>query len=162
MMNRKDFKPMICPVCSDFYFSDLTEDDNQEEQFQCSQCGWVYSLRQLECPDWVDPQAKYSLNEFRELYREKKLADPSYSYIEDTYEATPHLCPVCGKHSFSDIASFEVCPVCGWEDDPVMEAEPNDWAGNANDLCLNDFRKRFFKALDSDPTYRFDEKGIPQ
>lgn len=162
MMNRAEYKPMLCPVCKDFYFTDLLEDDVIEEQFQCTQCGWIYSLRQVEDPDWFDPSVKYSLNEYCEMYREKKAANPVYNYTDEVYKASPHPCPVCGQTTFSDHASFEVCPVCGWEDDPVMEEEPDAWAGSANDLCLNDFRKRYYQALDKNPAYRFDKNGIPQ
>lgn len=161
-MNKSDYKPMVCPVCSDFYFSDLTEEDRLGDPFQCSQCGWIYSLKQVEEPNWEDPNVNYSLNEYRERYRQKKMNDPSYNYSEDTYDAVPHLCPVCGKTSFPDHASFEVCPVCGWEDDPVMEEEPNDWAGSANDLCLNDYRKRYYETIEKNPAYRFDQYGLPQ
>ena len=47
------------------------------------------------------------------------------------------ICPVCGKHWFSDI--FEVCPVCGWENDMIQEMEP-DLKGGANEMSLNEAR----------------------
>lgn len=53
-----------------------------------------------------------------------------------------HLCPVCGKHTFSKYGSYEICPVCGWEDDSVQLKSP-DFSGGANFESLNDFRKRW-------------------
>lgn len=54
----------------------------------------------------------------------------------------PHMCPVCGKFEFPMHGSFEVCEVCGWEDDPVqMEFPDEDHC--ANELSLNEYRKKY-------------------
>ena len=50
----------------------------------------------------------------------------------------PHLCPVCGKFEFPQHGSFDVCEMCGWEDDGLQEQEPND--GGANPETLNGYR----------------------
>ncbi len=54
----------------------------------------------------------------------------------------PHLCPVCGKHQFTDYGSFGICPVCDWLDDPVYVAEP-DFNGGAYKYSLNEARARW-------------------
>lgn len=50
-----------------------------------------------------------------------------------------HICPVCGMYEFSEHDSFEVCEVCGWEDDCLQLEEP-DYEGGANDMSLNQAR----------------------
>ncbi|MCQ2546441.1 MAG: hypothetical protein MJ161_02685 [Clostridia bacterium] len=52
------------------------------------------------------------------------------------------LCPVCGRHYFSKSNSFEICPVCGWEDDRVQKEDP-DYSGGANEMSLNEARQKY-------------------
>lgn len=52
------------------------------------------------------------------------------------------LCPVCEKHRFAEENDFDICPVCGWENDGVQGADHDYWGG-ANDLTVND-SKRFY------------------
>jgi hypothetical protein len=37
---------------------------------------------------------------------------------------------------------FEICPLCGWEDDDIQNDDP-DYAGGANELSLNQYRSRW-------------------
>ena len=48
-----------------------------------------------------------------------------------------YRCPVCGKHYFNEAGAYEICPVCGWEDDPLQRKEP-DFKGGANSMSLNE------------------------
>ena len=52
------------------------------------------------------------------------------------------LCPCCGQHTFDEKGAYEICPVCGWEDDPVQRREP-DFEGGANSLSLNEARRKY-------------------
>lgn len=143
-MNKeiKQIKPMICPICGQFYFSELTEDEieNGEEpnSIQCRQCGWFYDLKQTENPNLKGQTNLLSLNEFKSQYKAIIKANPKYVYYESIVPSpTSHLCPVCGKHKFKDSGAFEVCPVCGWEDDGFVEE------GGANGISLEEYKKNF-------------------
>ncbi len=50
------------------------------------------------------------------------------------------ICPVCGQFEFEE-DSGDVCPVCGWAEDPVQVRHP-DWKGE-NTITLNEARKRY-------------------
>ncbi len=39
-------------------------------------------------------------------------------------------CPICGTRCLTEeIGSFNICPVCGWEDDRVMRKYPDETYG---------------------------------
>lgn len=50
---------------------------------------------------------------------------------------------MCGKYNFSEENSFDICPICGWEDDGV-QAGDHCCAGGANHLSVNEARIEFF------------------
>jgi len=52
-------------------------------------------------------------------------------------------CPVCGKYNFAEENSFDICPICGWENDGV-QADDHNYAGGANPLSVNEARIEFF------------------
>lgn len=51
-------------------------------------------------------------------------------------------CPVCGKHQFIEAGNFEICPVCGWEDDDLQRDDP-EYAGGANRVSLVQYREHW-------------------
>ncbi len=54
-----------------------------------------------------------------------------------------YLCPCCKKYVFAEgPGSYEICPVCSWEDDKI-QAENPDYKGGANKLSLNECIKKF-------------------
>ncbi len=65
--------------------------------------------------------------------------------------AAPELllpCPCCGALSIGEPDQYEVCAVCGWEDDPSQSADPS-YSGGANAESLQAARSRW-QQQDSD------------
>ena len=62
-----------------------------------------------------------------------------------------YACPCCDYLTFEDKPSgtFDICPVCGWEDDEVQLQDPN-YTGGANIVSLEQARNNFrkFGAID--------------
>ena len=57
-----------------------------------------------------------------------------------------YTCPCCGYKTFNQElnGSYDVCPVCFWEDDPIQLADP-DYEGGANRVSLRQAQKNFIK-----------------
>lgn len=51
-------------------------------------------------------------------------------------------CACCGQESLPPDSVFEICPVCGWQDDEVQNDEP-DFEGGANDMSLNQAKEAY-------------------
>ena len=144
-MSTVFYQPMECPVCGKFYFSELQEDDDIGH-LQCSKCGWLYDYDQACDHNMKSGRNAQSVVEYRQWFQAKIAADPDYDYAEEHRPPKePHLCPVCEKYTFIDRDSFDICPICGWTDDGLMEDEPDRWAGSSNDFCLNDYRNRYMQ-----------------
>ncbi|MEQ0582364.1 CPCC family cysteine-rich protein (plasmid) [Pantoea dispersa] len=54
-----------------------------------------------------------------------------------------HACPCCGNKTILELGGYEICSICGWEDDPVQAEDP-DFSGGANSPSLNEAKRRFF------------------
>ncbi len=61
-------------------------------------------------------------------------------YTQINHDSKEHVCPVCGKFTFSHYDSYEICKFCEWEDDAYQEENPDDDAG-ANGMSLNEYRQ---------------------
>lgn len=51
-------------------------------------------------------------------------------------------CPVCGKYEFEEDGDFDICPICGWENDGVQN-DDHDYTGGANKMSVNQARKAY-------------------
>ena len=55
-------------------------------------------------------------------------------------------CPCCGFLTLSEGTheTFEICPICNWEDDDVQFKNP-DFQGGANSESLNEAKRNYKK-----------------
>jgi hypothetical protein len=54
-------------------------------------------------------------------------------------------CPCCGHLVFRETpGSYEICPICFWEDDAIQLRWP-DWAGGANRPSLDEAQRNFMR-----------------
>ncbi len=155
--NLKQLKAMSCPVCDNFYFTELTEEElNNGEtpnQQQCSMCGWFYDLEQTTNPNLEHKSNEMSLNQYKKWYQNKIIENPNWKYYQDFIgNPEPHKCPVCGEYTFKDTLSYDICPICGWED-YGFEDEP-DYKANPSMMSLNERKKWFEEKRKADPKFK--------
>jgi hypothetical protein len=51
-------------------------------------------------------------------------------------------CACCGNALSPELKFHDICKVCGWQDDPIQNDEP-DYDGGANYISLNEAKKAF-------------------
>ncbi|MCH7863016.1 CPCC family cysteine-rich protein [Sphingomonas sp. NPDC092331] len=55
-------------------------------------------------------------------------------------------CPCCRSPALTDPGGFEICQICGWEDDGQGDADADVMRGGPNgNLSLAEARRRFAK-----------------
>lgn len=174
--------PFKCPVCGKEEFENLdwltkeTHDDNVEvyeidsvtgEKIKiidpikiycvhCSYCGWMYDLKQVIDYNTIGNRNNKTINELKHEYQNKLKENPKYNYDEETSKPVLHKCPICGEYEFKDECSYDICPICGWEDDGTEEANFDDYS-DANATNINNAKKAFFNKRKINPKYRWDK-----
>jgi hypothetical protein len=65
-----------------------------------------------------------------------------------------YACPCCGFLTFEEPppGTYEICPVCSWEDDPVQFEDPS-YAGGANRVSLAQARQNFLDLGAASPEF---------
>lgn len=52
-------------------------------------------------------------------------------------------CACCGENSLPVDSEFEICSICGWEDDDIQNENPQ-LDGGANEMSLDQAKKNYF------------------
>ena len=70
--------------------------------------------------------------------------DGPVQWVRKPWQATKsYCCPCCGFKTLRGRGHFEICPVCGWEDDGQDESDKDRPLGGPNKLSLAAARENF-------------------
>ncbi|MBQ9457933.1 MAG: hypothetical protein IJU64_05475 [Bacilli bacterium] len=149
---------MDCPVCGKFHFSELSDVYTEQlglrpNDVQCRECGWFYDEEQFANPNLEGRSNQLSLSQYREWYAAKIAENPKWEYyVEQAGDPEPHRCPVCGEYEFGDTLSYDICPICGWEDNG-FEAAPSEKPGPSM-MSFEERKDWFEKERTKNPSFR--------
>ncbi len=79
----------------------------------------------------------YLMRAMEEFYNTNISRDEEEQYVFSKAKY-PKRCACCQEGIIEE--PREICEVCGWEDDKLQNADP-DFAGGANELSLNEYRR---------------------
>lgn len=73
------------------------------------------------------------------LDRRRKFNSLLDNYKNNLEELGDFTCPSCGYPTLGERRMYEICILCGWEDDGQDDKDAdNVWGGPNGDLSLND------------------------
>lgn len=61
---------------------------------------------------------------------------------KNAYIGNKKICKCCGKYELDINSIFQICPICGWESDPIQEDNP-DYSGGANKESLTEYKEKY-------------------
>jgi RNAse (barnase) inhibitor barstar len=97
-------------------------------------------------------EAELMLNCLAEFTRENSNSGFEYEFVGDVPEYT---CPCCGYVVFRDPpGSYEICPICFWEDDALQLEFASTLAGGANAPTLVEAQRYYREYRVSEPRLR--------
>ena len=64
------------------------------------------------------------------------------------------LCPCCNDRNFNEFGNSEICPVCGWIDDPVQRKNPEINGKNEFSLSVSKLKWETRKSVAVANMYR--------
>ncbi len=146
-------------------FKSITKINNKTEISQLLDRG-------TEIKEWVEQKGKeqnyviidddLSINALPEYIKKRwVVTSPSIGFDKEALEKalliltanSKFACPCCGHKTFAEKSNgtYDICPVCFWEDDPIQLDDPN-YEGGANPTSLRQAQKNFleFGACDED------------
>ncbi len=81
-------------------------------------------------------------DEFNRMFDSQHEENEFYHLAYAIKTGKSHPCPVCGRTYFFGW-EYEICPFCGWEDDP-LQYEKLTYAGGANRLSAKQSRVEYY------------------
>ena len=156
---RDDY--VLCPICGKEKFY-------PEDYFIfCNHCGWEGNLNVDD--NFVELYG-YTAKDYRKIYQEYLKDHPNYIWKDDKEALKKYIdtfidygskCPVCGEDSFEP--DYRYCYRCGWRYNFVQAQYP-DFGDSSNKLSLNEYKDKFQKIIEENPSYLWketDEAKIP-
>ena len=61
-------------------------------------------------------------------------------------------CPCCNEGTIN--SQYDICLVCGWEDD-IVQNEDENFSGGANKMSLIEHRQNFLEQRKKNPNYKW-------
>lgn len=120
----------------------MVDNTNPTLRGRAQSCNVVSGQTLFHHQEWAcDRKARWDNQPYLDQAREWNTTSISSKNMETEMK---HACKCCRKMTIELRDSFEVCPVCFWEDDP-LQSEDEDYSGGANEISLKEARANYSK-----------------